>query len=107
MARLAARIKRLEALDHARAGDELAQLSDAELDARICEVMERLTAQWREMLRDGMSVAELMAEIGRSADNPLIASSLVEAQAPAFNAARFLAALKGQLASAGAPDVPR
>jgi len=106
MARLTARIKRLEALDGARDSDELAHLSEAELDARLCEIGERLTAEWRNR---GMSVAAIVAETGWSADDPRFAAFFAEAQAPSFDATRFLAALNGQPASsgAGAPGVPQ
>ena len=60
MARLTARIKRLEALDQVKARDELRNLSGDELDARICQVAERLTGQLRD---EGMSVAECEAGV--------------------------------------------
>ena len=91
MARLTARLKRLEARDGARGYDDL---SDAELDARLCDVGERLTGECREMLRDGMSAADIAAKVGRSPDGPLFAALFAEAQTPAFDAARFLANLK-------------
>lgn len=89
MARLAARIERLEALNDAGAND-LAHLSDAEVEARICRAAERLTTQWRNR---GMSVADIVAETGWSADDVRLPALLAEAQAPAFDAARYLAAV--------------
>jgi hypothetical protein len=94
MARLTARISRLETRAGAGENNELAHLSDAELDARICQAAERLTTQWRDMLRDGMSVADIAADFGRSPDNPLMAAVFAEAQAPVFDAARFFATLE-------------
>ena len=48
------------------------------------------------------------AHTGWSADDPRFAALFAEAQAPEFNAARFLAALNGQPAgpAADAPDMP-
>ncbi len=92
MARLTARIKRLEAREGARAGGEFAHLSDAELEARICAACGIADQQLRDMRR-GMSVADIEAETGWSADDPRFAALFAEAQAPAFDAARFLAAL--------------
>jgi len=66
-------------------------LSDAELEARICELAEKLTADWRNRR---MSVAAIEADTSRSADDPQFAALFAEAQAPAFDAARFLAAVR-------------
>jgi hypothetical protein len=106
MARLTARITRLETRYGARASDEDAHLTDAELKAQICKLAEKLTADWRDR---EMSVAEIVAETGRSTDDPPFAAMIAEAQAPEFNAARLLAALDGGTASSGAgePDDPR
>ena len=106
MARLTARIKRLEALDHVMAGDAFEHLSDAELDARICQLAEKLTTQWR---NGGRSVADITAEPDWPADGRELAALLVEMQAPPFNAERFLAALNGRPANPGAgePDAPQ
>ena len=98
MARLTARISRLEARDGAREYGGLAHLSGAELDARLCRVAEKLTADMRDMLRDGMSVADILVEMGRWPDDPFIAALLAEAQTPAFDAARFRAAALGPVA---------
>jgi len=88
--RLTARISRLETRDGARwRNDE--HLSDAELEARICRAAEQLTTQWR---NGGMSVAAIVADTGWSADDPRLAPLLVEVQAPAFDAARYLAAVR-------------
>ena len=88
--RLTARISRLETRDGARWRDD-EHLSDAELEARICELAEKLTADWRNRR---MSVAAIEADTGRSADDPQFAALFAEAQAPAFDAARFLAAVR-------------
>jgi hypothetical protein len=89
VARLTARIKRLEASDGARARDEVRHLSEAELGQRICRLAEKVTTGWRNR---GMSVAAIAAETGWSADDPRFAPLFAEAQAPSFDAARFLAA---------------
>ena len=94
MKRLTARIARLETVDGARERSNLHHLSEAELEARICQVAERLTSQWRDMLRDGMSAAGIAADVGRSPESPLIAAVFAEAQTPVFDAARFLATLQ-------------
>jgi len=93
MARLTARIERLEALNGTRASDEHADLSEAELEASICRAAEQLTTQWR---NGGMSVAAIVAKTGWSADDPRLPPLLAEVQAPAFDAARYLAAVKLQ-----------
>ena len=105
MARLTARIRRLEAIDGARTGAELAHLSEDELKARICNAAEKLTSNWRNRR---MSVAAMEAHTGWSAGDPRFAALFAEAQAPEFNAARFLAAVSGQPAgpAADAPDMP-
>jgi len=88
--RLTARISRLETRDGARWRDD-EHLSEAELEARICRAAEQLTTQWR---NGGMSVAAIVADTGWSADDPRLAPLLVEVQAPAFDAARYLAAVR-------------
>lgn len=104
MARLTARIKRLEALDGAR--DEYVHLSDAEMEARLCQLVEKLSDGWRNR---GMSVAAIVTETGLPSDDPRFAAVFAEAQAPAFNAERLLAAVYGQpaCADADAPDPPQ
>jgi hypothetical protein len=101
MARLTARIVRLETLNGARTSDELAHLSDAELEARICKAAESLTDNWRNRR---MSVAAIEAHTGWSADDPRFAALFAEAQAPAFNAARFLAAALGHAVGSDKPE---
>ena len=91
MRRLTARISRLETRDGARERSNFDHLSEAELEARICRAAEQLTTQWR---NGGMSVAAIVADTGWSADDPRLAPLLVEVQAPAFDAARYLAAAK-------------
>jgi hypothetical protein len=93
VARWTARIERLEALHGVHAGDELAHLSDAELHARLGEAIGRLAAVMHKMLLDGMSVADIEAETGRSADEPWFAALLAEAQAPEFDLERYFAAM--------------
>src|ERR1044072_2283419 len=106
MARFTARIKRLEALSGVGARDKYAHLSDAEMKARICQVAEKLSDGWRNR---GMSIAKMTAETGYPADDPRFAAVYAEAQAPAFNAERLLAALFGRPLSpdADAPDPPQ
>lgn len=104
MARLTARIKRLEALDGTTARGEFAHLSVAELEAQICEDIKQTTDEWRERLRGGASIADILAETDWSADDPVFPLLLAEAQAPAFDADRFLAAVDGQPASSGADE---
>lgn len=90
MARLSARIARLEtARFGAGANRKFAHLSDDELDARLCQIGERLAAKCR-----GMSVAEITAEIGYAPAPRMLAAIHAETQAPAFDAARFLAAVR-------------
>ena len=93
MRRLTARISRLEMRDGTGESDEFAHLTEAELEARICRAAEQLTTQWR---NGGMSVAAIVAETGWSADDPRLPPLLVEVQAPAFDASRYLAAAKLQ-----------
>ena len=105
MKRLTARIRRLETLDGAGENDEL--LSDAELEARICQLAETLTTDWRNR---GMSAADILAEdLDWRVDHRALAALFAEVQAPAFDAARFLAAVNGEPADPGvdAPDAPQ
>ena len=101
MARLTARISRLEALNGRRPRDELAHLSEAELDAQICKDAEWLTNDWRNRR---MSVAAIVADTGWSADDPRLAALFAEVQAPEFNAARFLAAALGHVVGSDKPE---
>ena len=61
------------------------------LTARISRLETRDGARWR---NGGMSVAAIVADTGWSADDPRLAPLLVEVQAPAFDAARYLAAVR-------------
>ena len=90
MSRLAARIKRLEALNGDDKSADLSHLSDAEMEVRICGAVERLTNDWRNR---GMSVADIEADTGWSPEDPRFAAVFAEAQAPAFDAERFLASV--------------
>lgn len=100
MARLTARISRLEALNGLRPRDD-AHLSDAETEVEICKAAEWLTDDWRNRR---MSVAAMEADTGWSADEPCFAALFAEAQAPEFNAARFLAAALGHVVGSDKPE---
>ena len=105
MARSTARIQRLEALDGARTGAELAHLSEDELKARICRSAKQVTTQLRD---SGTSIVDWAVELGCPIDDRYAAALNIELAAPAFDATRFLAALNGQPAgpAADAPDMP-
>lgn len=105
MARLTARIVRLEKIRYGARKSEFSHLSEDELDARMCQVVERLTAELRDR---GQSVADLEAEVGRPISERFAAALTIELAAPAFDAARCLATLNGVPAglAADTPDAP-
>ena len=99
MARLTARIQRLEALDQVRARDADANLSEVELDAQLCRRAEKLTTGWRNRR---MSAADIVAEHPHlRVHDRVLSAMMAEVQAPAFDAERFLAAVKNASASCG------